>query len=139
NVEIYELKEGRLSLYKRLTNDQYLKDNRLDASYVSRVRLEKPFPLLSLFTGANSPLIQNSTIKSGAPLFTIGVAFPDPKTNIVTHIAISDVRLDRLQRSFSMKLNGGRTLYLVDADGSVLAHKDDRLVSEGANYIDLPI
>lgn len=136
NIEIYELKDNRLSLYKRETNETYLKMYGLDRSYMQRLRQEKPFPILAIFSDGERIQIQNSTLKSGAPLFTIGVPFPDD-LGVVRHAAVVDIRLDRLQRAFSIP--GARTLYLVDSHGSILAHAQDRLAMEGASFFHIPI
>lgn len=136
NIDIYDLKDGRPRLYKRETNERYLKQFGLDRTYIDRVRREKPFPILAAFSESDKIQIRNATLRSGAPLYTIAVPFPD-ETGVVRHVTIADVRLDRLQKAFA--LSGARTLYLVDRDGSVLAHTDDRLTVEGADFSQVPI
>lgn len=136
NIEIYGLTNGRPVLYRRETNEAYLSEFSLDRSYIDRLRSEKPLPLMAVFADKDQIRVQNSTLPKGVPLFTLGVPFPDT-TGIVRHIAIADLRLDRLQKAFA--LAGARTLYLIDQNGSVLAHSDDKLVVSGADFSNVPI
>lgn len=136
NIDIYELKSGRPFLLKRETNEIYLKNFDLTKSYIDRVRREMPFPTLSLFSENDRILIQNSTLRAGAPLFSIGVPFPD-ENGAIRHVVVADIRLDRLQKAFT--LGGARTLYLVDSRGSVLAHSNDQMALDGTNLKHVPI
>ena len=136
NVEIYQIKNGRVSIYRRETNEQFFKNFDFNKNYIQRVRTEKPTNLLKIFADANKVQIQNSSLPSGIPLFTIGVPFADIN-GVVKHVALADVRLDRLQKSFS--INGARTLYLVDTQGTVLAHNNDQLSVNSTDLSQVPI
>lgn len=134
NFEIYQMKNGQAELYRRETNESYLQQYKLDRTYIERLRLEKKFPLAQVFQ--NNIEVRNSSQANGAPLLSIGVPFKDD-TGLVTHIALVDIRLDRILKAFASL--SARTLYLVDADGSVLAHPNDKLALEGASFTHLPI
>lgn len=135
NIEIYELKDGSPSLYRRETNDAYLKSLGFDQKYMSRLRAEKPFPIMAVFSNKDKIHIKNSTLPNGVPLFTVAVPFAD-RNDVVRHISVADIRLDRLQKAFNIRR---RTLYLVDNDGTILAHTNDRHAINGTNFSHLPI
>jgi adenylate cyclase len=67
----------------------------------------------------------------------MGVPVAKDAAGRVTHIAVADFPLSVLQRGFGKATE--RTVYLVDKDGMVLAHPDDKLVIEGANLQNLPV
>lgn len=136
NLEIYQMTDGRPTLYKRVTNETYLKKFGQGKSYIDRVRREKPFPVISVFSDAERVPVRNSALPSGAPLFSVGVAFTDA-SGVVRQVTVADVRLDRLQKAFVF--NGARSLYLVDSEGSILAHSDDRQVYGGRSFAAVPI
>jgi adenylate cyclase len=136
NVEIYHYNKGKIELYLRKTNEEFFKEQDLNKTYVDRVRREVPVPVSSIFTQKDKIHIQNSSLPRGVALFTVGVPFPD-QNGVVKHVAIADIRLDRLQKAFSHA--GVRVLFLVDSNGQLLAHSDDRLVLEGKNLGKSPI
>ncbi len=136
NLDLYVLEEGRPKLHRRETNLPYLEQYQLTASHIDEVRRERPFPILSVFSSAQKVLIRTATIHKKAPMFSIAVPFAD-SSGVVRHVAIADIRLDRLQSSFAV--SGARKLYLVDSEGYVLAHKDDEPVLEGKNLANVPI
>ena len=135
NIDIYQLKNGVPVLFKRETNESYLKKFELKKSYISRLRNEKSFTA-EVFTDGEKIVVRNTTLTGGIPLFSIGVPFSDAGGSI-THVAIADIRLDRLQKAFSLK--GVRTLYLIDERGSVLAHCQDQFALEDRSLAHLPI
>ena len=136
NIEIYHLNKGRIEQYLRKTNDEFFKEQDLNTSYVDRLRREAPVPIATVFAQKDKVHIQNSSLARGIPLFTVGVPFPD-QNGYVRHIAVADIRLDRLQKAFSH--SGVRVLFLVDSNGKLLAHSDDRLVLEARNLSKSPI
>lgn len=130
NIEIYQIKDGRApELYRRETNEEYLKKYKLDRNYISKLRQIDPFPIASVF--ANKFEVRNTSQVDGAPLLTIGVPFLDP-LNRVTHIAIADLRLEGLSASLpDPKKNSGLLVFLTDSRGSLIAHPDDKMVLGG--------
>ena len=138
SLDVYQLENGRAKMLGRQVNETYLKQYGLDARYIDRLRKEKEkvLPVASIFSAKSKVLIRNTTLEKGAPMFSIGVPFPDSK-GAVQHIAIGDFRLSRLQKSFA--LSGVRTLFLVDDEGLVMAHKEDRQALEARSLKELPI
>jgi adenylate cyclase len=138
NLEIYELENGKLKLFRRETNERYLKSNGLDRSFIDRLRREVTFPLAGIFADKERIHIQNSTLpgKREVPLLSLGVPFADD-FGVVRYVALADIRLEQLQKSFASK--GARTLFLVDSVGLVLAHSVDRVAIEGRNERGSPI
>lgn len=136
NIDIFVLEDGQPKLFKRETNLSYLNQYKLTADHINDVRKEKPFPIFSVFSNAQKIVVRNATVYGKAPMFSIAVPFAD-SSGVVHHVAIADIRLDRLQSSFAV--SGARKLYLVDSEGFVLAHKDDEPVLEGRNFSDVPI
>lgn len=110
NIDLYILKDGQPNLYRRETNLSYLQSFQLQTDHIDRVRKERPFPIMSVFSDAEKVLIRNATVGKTAPMFSIAVPFADA-TGVVRHVAIADIRLDRLQASFTT--SGARHLYLV--------------------------
>lgn len=126
----------------RIVNTSYLQQYKLDASFIEILReAQKARGLVrlnSLFAGQDNQIeIRNSTIEGGAPLLTIGFPLAKDDSGQVTHVAIAEVRLDRLQKAFTSVSE--RTLYLVDNEGRLLAHPDESLVLKGASVDKNPI
>jgi adenylate cyclase len=121
-----------LSRYRDL---RYLKGYKVDGTYLDTIEREKPFPLEMVFSGA--PVMRNRSLSGGAPIFSIGVPIVTDALGRVTHIALADLPMLILQRGFAKVTE--RTVYLVDKDGAVLAHPDEKLVIEGTSLAALPI
>ena len=126
----------------RVVNENYLKQYKLDKSFIETLRkTQKARGLIrseALFSGKDGYIeIRNSTIEGGAPLFTI--AFPLAKDDYgnVTNVVVSEIRLDRLQKAFASVSE--RTLFLIDGEGRLLAHPDENKVLKGESVRDLPI
>ena len=136
NVEIYQLQNGQPALLKGEVSERHLKSFDLNKDYIARLQRERPFPLLSSFSDKDRIVIQNRSLAGGIPLFTMGVPFPD-ENGVVRQVAVADIRLDRLQKAFSVA--GARTLYLVDQRGVLLAHTNDKLAVAGMDYSEMPL
>lgn len=136
NVEIYQFDGKTPKLFRRETNENHLKSYELDRSYITRLRAEVSFPLAAIFSDKDKVHIQNSTLPRGMPLLSVGVALPDD-FGVVHFVALVDIRLDRLQKGFV--LDGARTAFLVDSQGKVLAHSDEKTALSGRSLEDNPI
>jgi adenylate cyclase len=136
NIDIYQLKNGRPELYRRETNLRHLQSYDLNSDYLDRLRKERPFPVMAVFQDDEKIVIRNSTLAGGMPLFTMGIPFADAQ-GVTRHVAIADFRLDRLQKAFA--LSDVRTLYLVDTQGTVIAHSDDKLALGAVAVKSVPI
>jgi|SaaInlStandDraft_6_1057023.scaffolds.fasta_scaffold07903_3 adenylate cyclase len=127
-VEVIKLDQPETDTPIRLVNEDFLKQYKLDKTYIDSLRsFQKKFNRFqfdSVFSGELE--IRNSLTKNGAPLISIGVPFVTDDMGRITHVAIGEVRLDRLQKIFGVVSE--RTMYLVDKDGQLLAHPDEKKV-----------
>jgi adenylate cyclase len=126
----------------RVVNEDYLKQYKLDKSFIDVLRsAQKARGLVkveSLFSGKEGAIeIRNSSIEGGAPLFTIGFPLAKDDYGNVTHVVVAELRLDRLQKVFAGVSE--RTLYLVDADGGLLAHPDEKKVLRAVSMATVPV
>lgn len=126
----------------RVVNEEYLRQYKLDKSFVSALRTaQRSRKLLhteALFNGQDGHVeVRNSTIEGGAPLMTIGFPLAKDEYGMVTHIVLADIRLDRLQKVFASVSE--RSLYLIDNEGRLLAHPDENKVLKGESFAAVPI
>jgi adenylate cyclase len=126
---------NKFEAMNRYLDLRYLKGYKVDGSYLDTLNREKPFPVEMVFAGA--PVMRNRSLSGGAPLFSMGVPIAKDSLGRVTHIAVADLPMSVLQRGFGKATE--RTVYLVDKDGTVLAHPDEKLVIDGASLASLPI
>ena len=108
----------------RVINVDYLKQYKLGEDFVGRLRSAQRGQNIihtdALFAGKDGYVeVRNSTLKDGAPLFTIGFPLAKDELGNVTHVVLADLRLDRLQRLFAS--DSVRDLYLIDGEGRLLA------------------
>ena len=126
----------------RVVNEAYLKQYKLDKSYIEVLRgLQKSRKLVqleTLFSGREGYIeVRNSTVENGAPLMTIGFPLAKDDYGVVTHVVLAEVRLDRLQKVFGIVSE--RSLYLIDDQGRLLAHPDESKVLKAEMMKDVPI
>lgn len=134
-IEIYQFKDGRPALVRRVQNEEFLLTIGKDERYIEALRQSLAFPLESLFAGNFE--VMSSSIKEGLPLLTIGIPFAKDDNGHVTHAALADIRLEKLQKIFATK--GAAEIFLVDKIGRVLAHPDDRLALSNADKSESPL
>lgn len=126
----------------RVVNEEFLKPYKLDDSFIDVLRAtqEKRQSIRreALFAGKEGYIeIRNSTVEGGAPLLTLGFPLAKDEFGAVTDIVLAEVRLDRLQKSFGAVSE--RTLFLVDTEGVLLAHPDEKRLMRGENVKEVPI
>ena len=136
NIAIYDLKTGKPQVIKQEINEVHLKSYDQDVSYIEKLRKDKPINIMELFADKEKILIRGSSIQGGIPMITLGVPFAD-QNGIVNYVTLADMRLDRLQKGFS--LDGVRMLYLVDSSGSILTHSEESIAITSKNYSHIPI
>ncbi|MCC6277935.1 MAG: HAMP domain-containing protein [Oligoflexia bacterium] len=134
-VEVIAVAEGRPLTLKRVVNEEYLKQYDLKTDYIDNLRSVKPFPVQIPLNGDIE--IRNSTIEGGAPLLTLGVPMVRDEFGNITTIVLADIRLDRIQKIFSSVSE--RTIYLIDREGHVLAHPNEKLALTGKKLDAIPI
>lgn len=123
----------------RIVNDEYLKSYSLNSGYIETLRQSQrknsTFPFSSVFAGQIE--VRNSSLEGGAPLLTIGIPLVMDDAGRFTHIALAEVRLDRLQVAFANISD--RLMFLIDRDGKVLAHPDEKKVFGDSSVKTLPV
>ncbi len=134
-LEVIALVNGRQVQKHAVVKEDYFKNFGLAANYIEQLRLAKPFPTASVFSGGIE--IQNSSLPQGAPMLTIGVPFVKDAQGRITHIAVADIRLEGIQKPFSKVTE--RSFFMVGQDGTVIAHPDEKLVFEGRKLADLDV
>lgn len=127
NVEVLELKDGKKLVAERITKADFLESLKLKPEYFSDLRKMRPFPDNAVFNGEIE--IRNSSLPKGAPLVTVGVPFVKNSSGQITHIAIADFKIEGMQKPFSRVTE--RSFYLIDREGGVLGHPNDKIVLEG--------
>jgi adenylate cyclase len=126
----------------RVVNEAYLKQYKLDKSFIDVLRAAQKTRRMvhpeALFAGKEGYVeIRNSTIEGGAPLFTVGFPLAKDEYGNITHVVLAEIRLDRLQKVFAAVSE--RSLYLVDDEGRLLAHPDEKKVLKAESFADVPI
>lgn len=136
-LDIYFVDQDRqkTKLLKRLTDEERFVLHKYDSSYIDQLRRSQNFPIYSITQ--NKIIIQNSSVPKGIPLFTIGVPLMKDSKGRVSHIAIADYSLARLQKSFDT--DGYRTFFLIDQNGTTVAHQDVDQALNRANMKANPI
>jgi adenylate cyclase len=129
-VEVIALNNGRQEVVGRVEKSDFAQALGLAPTFLSKLREVKPFPVAKVFAGQIE--IRNSSVIGGAPLVTMGVPFVRDDAGQITHVAIADLRLEGIQKPFARVTE--RQFYLVDKDGVVLAHPNDKLVFEGKSF-----
>lgn len=135
HVEVIELRDGRQARVDSVFQEAFLRENNLDRDYFSRLREIREFPISSVFSG--NVEIRNSSLSNGVPLLTVGVPFVIDDSGRITHIALSDIRLEGIQKPFSRVTD--RMFYLVDKNGTVIGHPDDEWVLEARSLDHLEV
>ncbi|MFL7793528.1 MAG: ATP-binding protein [Anaerolineae bacterium] len=75
---------------------------------------------------------------SGEPLMTIAVPLLDVRTGLTNGVLVSEVRLKRIWDMIAdVRVSPGQSVYIVDAQGRVVAHRNPSVVLRGTHF-DLP-
>lgn len=129
-IGVYGIIDTKPTLVKSFIKDDFYKDFGIINTGNIFTSLEAS--MNTVFSG--EILIFNRSAKLGAPVWTLAVPLARGANGEISHIVFADIRLARLQKSFSK--DGPRTLYLVDSQGSALAHTDEKLALQAANLKD---
>ncbi|MBK9295192.1 MAG: HAMP domain-containing protein [Oligoflexia bacterium] len=135
SVEVLSIKSGQPISLRKVINDAYLKQYDLKTEFMTQLRQSRPFPFNVVSAGEVE--IRNSTIPGGAPLLTIGLPLVKDENGNITDIVLADIRLDRIQKLFSSISE--RIIYLVDRQGRVLAHPNEKLALDAKNLNYIPV
>jgi adenylate cyclase len=116
-------------------NQAFLKGYKVKADYLDGLNRDKPMALEQAFTG--QPILQNRSQPTGVPLVSLAVPVVKDSLGRVSHVALADLPMTLLQRGFNKTTE--RTVYLVDKNGTLLAHPDDKLVVAGTSFATRPV
>lgn len=138
-VAVEVIKLGDADPLQRVVNTEYLEQYKLQADYITQIRNSQKqtgrFQMPALFAG--QVLIRNSSLQGGAPMLTIGMPLAKDENGLVTHVAIGDVQLARLQKVFANISE--REMYLIDDQGRLLAHPAEEKVFAAQSLVSVPI
>ena len=139
SFEIYKKTGQEIRSTTRLTNKDYLEDVLLGPDYIDLVKSEVQFPVNAIFSSTNDrPVLEvkNASVENGIPLLAIGMPLVITDEGITTHVVVSHLRLDTLQKLIT---TDERMIFAVDASGTVIAHPDDKLTLGRKKLADSPI
>jgi putative methionine-R-sulfoxide reductase with GAF domain len=75
---------------------------------------------------------------TGEPLMTISLPLQDVRTGLVDAVLVSEVRIKRVWDLIAgIQVSQGQSVYIVDAEGIVVAHRNPSVVLGGAHF-DVP-
>jgi len=112
----------------------YLKLYGLKTQELEKIKGLIPIPFQKILSKGTA--VWNSTIKDGAPLLSLAIRV-NIKNSPTTLIAVADVRLDKLLRLIPNR--GIATIYVINDEGRVIAHPDEKLLTEHSLLGDLEI
>lgn len=134
-IQILQLVDGKIQTVGWTVNDEYLKTHRIKSEDLLALRQKKGFPIKSVFSGKIE--ILNSTVNSQWPVLTLGIPYIKDEFDLVSHVALADIRLDPLQSIFNEE--GASTIFLTDSRGQVMAHPRDEFAFSGLSLMDNPL
>ena len=111
----------------QMTNKEYLQEVLLGPEYLELVKKQVQFPVSAIFSSSKErPVIEvrNASVENGIPLLAVGMPLSITDEGITTHIVVSHIRLDTLQKLIT---TDERMIFAVDASGTVIAHPEDQL------------
>jgi adenylate cyclase len=121
-IDVVRISGDSPELVDRYVKEKTLEKAGLEAGFIPQLRQLQKFPFDQVI--AKKITIQNSSFPKGYPLLTFGIPIARDDQDRVTHVAIADVDLGYLQRSFSGESE--RVLFVYDHEGNLLAHQDER-------------
>lgn len=135
SIEVWKVSGGKTEFVARKSKEEYFKLQKVDPLYINEVRKKVPFPIRSV--AQKNIEIRNSTLPQGVPLITIGFPLLRDENELVSHIALVDVQMGLLQKPFANASE--RIFYLVDRNGSLLAHQNEELALAKTDMRNIPI
>lgn len=124
SLEILKVEGSSFASVKKVIKDDLLKEAyNAHPTWLAHIRSKQGFPLASVARDSGNIEIQNATLISQMPLFTIGIPLMKDDNGRISHIAVADLDLGLLQKPFSEIKE--RTFYVVDDRGLLLAHSDE--------------
>jgi adenylate cyclase len=136
SMEILKIQGPTVELVVRRTKDDFLKSSfGMGTDFIARIRNQQQFPVRNVAQG--SVEIRNASFEKGPAMFTIGLPLVKDAQGRITHIALLDVDLSVLQKPFGERSE--RTSFLVDRNGELIAHQDEKKAMARLNMKELPM
>lgn len=130
NVEIWSRDGAELRLHSRHTKASFLNEQKWTHENFESLRTQQNFPLNSILQ--KNFEFRNSSRENGPALATLGIPLVRDDKDQVTHILLVDFSLALIQKSFANESE--RTLFLVDRNGRLMAHPDEKLVMAQTDF-----
>lgn len=124
SLEIWSNKDGELKLMYRKSKDKFFEANKETPKFFDELRLRQNFPMSSVLQ--KNLEIRNASRPEGPALATLGIPLVKNEQDQVSHVLLVDFSLALLQKSFATESE--RVQFLIDRDGTYLAHADDKRV-----------
>ena len=135
SIELWKVTPQGFEFVRRQSNEEELKNLKLDTQSMIQVHQKIPFPMRSV-TQKNIE-IRNSTLDDRNPLITIGFPVGRDEKDMVRYVALLDLKMAFLQKPFSQESE--RSFYLLDRRGAVLAHQNEIFALKRAELSQFPI
>lgn len=124
SIEIWKLEGQKPVLTYRKTKEKFLEENKLANDYINMIRSGQNFPLSSIFQ--KNIEIRSASLSTGVALATMGIPVAQGSDDQVNSIMLVDFMLSPIQKIFAGETE--RTQYVVDRNGVLLAHPDEKRV-----------
>ncbi len=130
-IAILKLDGATPTLVTEKVSDDFLSNQKIQASYFQQLRQVQAFPIRQIAEGSVQVLSGNIRIGllPATPVFTIGFPLVKDSQGRISHIAIVDLHLSLLQKPFMETTE--RMFFLTDSRGNLMAHQDEKKVVSG--------
>jgi adenylate cyclase len=135
SFEVWKVKGESFEFVGRKTKEDFFISLNQTGAWIADIRQKIPFPLRSVVQ--KNIEVRNSTWKGEVPLITLGLPLTKDENDIVTSVALVDIQMGLLQKPFAGESE--RTFYLVDRNGILLAHQDEKRALAADNMVQIPI
>ena len=114
-VRVTRLSATSTKLGDRAQADEFVKPKTSGQTYYSPVEFDKT---------------------TGEPLMTIAVPLVEVRTGLVEAVLVADTRIKKIwDLMANLRLNAGQSVYIVDAQGKVVAHPNPSVVLRGDTFL----
>ncbi|UYL09700.1 HAMP domain-containing protein [Bdellovibrio sp. SKB1291214] len=120
-LEVLKINGSSVETVAKKVKEDVLKPFLLTEAYFVNLRAWQQFPVRNLAEGGIE--IKNASYPKAPAMITIGIPLIKDDQGKITHVVLADIMMAPLQKPFTDLSE--RTQYLLDAQGEVLAHKDE--------------
>ncbi|MCE9499392.1 MAG: HAMP domain-containing protein, partial [Leptospira sp.] len=130
---VYKKESDHLVELSKVFNDRHLHDSKISGADLDELIKKHEAAFLKTFNG--KPVIYNASPGAKEKIFAMGI--PAASSGNTNAILIMLVKLEKIQSAFEK--SGEFETFLVNREGLVIAHKDEKVTLAGADFSDLPI